>query len=131
MPLPPIRSPSSRRSERGRPSFHHCERGQGAVELVAVLPLIALLVAVAAQLLVAGHAVWSAGAAARAAARAHAVGGDAARAARATLPRRLESRLRVVTEAGGEVRVTVRVPPLAPGLDLGTVTARSHLEPQS
>jgi hypothetical protein len=64
--------------------------GQAAVELVAVLPFVALLAMVLWQLAVAGQAGWLVGGAARAAARAHAVGGDAADAARAVLPPRLE-----------------------------------------
>jgi hypothetical protein len=60
--------------------------GQAAAELVALLPLGALLLAGAWQLVVAGHASWSAGAAARAAARASALGADAGAAARAELP---------------------------------------------
>ena len=56
--------------------------GQAAVELIALLPLVALLAAGAWQLAVAGHAAWSADAAARAAARAAATGGDARAAAR-------------------------------------------------
>ena len=44
--------------------------GQAAAELVALLPLAALLIAGAWQLALAGHAAWAADAAARAAARA-------------------------------------------------------------
>ena len=51
--------------------------GQAAAELVALLPLAALLLAGAWQLAIAGHAAWAAGSAARAAARAAAVGADA------------------------------------------------------
>src|SRR5829696_8721390 len=71
------------------------EDGQAAVELVALLPLLALLAAGGWQLAVAGHAAWAADAAARAAARAAATGGDARAAARAALPARLEDGMTV------------------------------------
>jgi len=106
-------------------------RGQATVEVVALLPLIAALLAALWQLTLAGHAAWSAAAAARAAARAHAVGTDARRAARDHLPTSLEQGLRLRTAAGGEVHVAVRIPTL-PGLpSLGTVRATARFTPQS
>ncbi|MCW3023755.1 MAG: pilus assembly protein, partial [Conexibacter sp.] len=45
------------------------EEGQAAVELVALLPVLALVAALAWQSVVAGQAWWMAGAAAREAAR--------------------------------------------------------------
>jgi hypothetical protein len=69
--------------------------GQAAVELVALLPLIGLLVALMWQALLGGETVWLSGGAARAAARAVAVGADPLDAARAVLPPRLERGLRV------------------------------------
>ena len=59
------------------------QRGQAAVELVAVLPLVAALLAALWQLALIGDASWSAAGAARAAARAEAVGLDPRAAARA------------------------------------------------
>ena len=56
----------------------HAQRGQAAVELVAVLPLLAALLAGLWQAALVGEAAWSAASAARAAARAAAVGGSAA-----------------------------------------------------
>ena len=53
--------------------------------MVALLPLVALLAMVLWQAAVAGQAVWLAGSAARAAARAHAVGGQPLNAARDVL----------------------------------------------
>src|SRR5215210_8069494 len=82
------------------------QRGQAAVELVALLPLLAALW----QAALVGHAAWAAAAAARAAARAHAVGLDPRTAARAHLPSRLEHGLRVRTRDDGEVTVAVRMP---------------------
>ena len=105
--------------------------GQASVELVALLPILAVLLAGLWQAVLAGHAAWAASAAARAAARAHAVGADPARAARGHLPAGLETGLRVKAGAGGDVRVSVRIPAL-PGLPSpGRAGASSHFEPQS
>jgi hypothetical protein len=106
------------------------ESGQAAVELVALLPALVAVLALAWQALLAGQAVWEARVAARAAARAHAFGADATAAARSHLRPRLERGLRVRTAAGGEVRVSVRVPAVIPSVDLGRVAARSHFRPQ-
>jgi len=104
--------------------------GQAAAELVALLPLAALLLAVAWQLALAGHAEWAAGSAARAAARASAIGADARRAARAALPRRLQNGVRVRARDPGDVEVRLRIPRL-PGLPpLGHATASAHFRPQ-
>ena len=64
------------------------EGGQASVELIAAIPALALVTLLVAQLALAGYALWSAGVAARAGARAAYVGGDAGRAALASLPRR-------------------------------------------
>jgi len=86
------------------------ERGQTTVELVALLPAIVLTCVIAWQLVVAGQTAWLAAHAARVAARAEVVGGDAASAARSALPRSLERGLRVSEVGGGRVRVRVVVP---------------------
>src|SRR5436190_22519189 len=101
------------------------ESGQASVELVAAIPALALVVALVAQLALAGYALWSAGVAARAGARAAYVGGDAKRAARASLPGALR-RGATVTERNG-VRVRVRVPTLVPGLSRVPLAARAAL----
>ena len=100
--------------------------GQAAAELVALLPLVALLLAAAWQLVIAGHAAWAAGTAARAAARAAAVGADARSAARAQLPAALERGLRVRDRGSGTVEVTLRVPPVLGLRLLGHTTATGH-----
>jgi hypothetical protein len=106
------------------------EDGQASVELVSLLPLAAVLLAVAWQAVLAGHAVWATGAAARAAARAAATGGDIRAAARARLDDDLEPGLAVRDAGGGTVEVGVRVPSL-PGLPrLGRITATAHFAPQ-
>jgi hypothetical protein len=106
------------------------EDGQAAVELIALLPLAALVLAVAWQLVVAGHAVWSAGAAARSAARAAALGHDARRAAQAALPRALGHGLRVRDRGGGEVRVEVRIPRVFGLPSVGHVGAAARFREQ-
>jgi pilus assembly protein CpaE len=103
------------------------EDGQAAVEVVALLPWVAAVLLVAWQLVVLGDARSSAAIAARAAARAVAVGADPAAAARERLPRRLRRGLRVRALDGGLVSVSVRVPALAAPLDLGRVRAEASL----
>jgi hypothetical protein len=107
------------------------ESGQAAVELVAVLPCVALLAMALWQLAVAGQAAWLAGAAARSAARAAAVGGDTLGAARAVLPGSLERGLRIRTDRDGAVRVTIAVPKVVGGGRLTTVESRARFQPQA
>ena len=87
------------------------ESGQATVEFLGVLPAALLIVLVAWQLLLAGQATWLAGNAARVAARAQAVGGDPAGAARGALPSYLRPHLEVAADRRhGRVDVRVRVP---------------------
>ena len=113
-------------SPRTASSRGHGEEGTASVELIAAIPFLALAVLVAAQFALAGQALWSAGVAARAGARAALVGGDATRAARRALP----PSMRAGAEVGGssEVSVRVGVPRLLPMLPRVTVGARSALE---
>jgi hypothetical protein len=105
--------------------------GQASVELVAVLPFACLVCAVVWQVVLAGHAAWAAGSAARAAARASAVGLDPKAAARSALPGGLERRLSVREGSGGAVSVGVRIPSVAGDLlPLGSVTATARFAPQ-
>jgi hypothetical protein len=104
--------------------------GQAAAELVALLPLAALLLAGAWQLVVAGHASWSAGAAARAAARASAVGSDARAAARGELSTALERGLQVRDRGSGTIEVKLRIPRVLGLPVLGHTTATAHFQPQ-
>ena len=103
--------------------------GQASVETVALLPLLVLVGAVLWQGLLVGQAAWLAGAAARGAARAQAVGADPRAAARAALPRRLERGLDVRARER-DVRVRVRVPALVGGGAVLHVSARAHLQEQ-
>jgi hypothetical protein len=96
------------------PSHLRAERGQASVELVGALPVVLLLGAVVWQLALVGHAAWACAHAARAAARAQAVGRDGPRAARSVLPAKLERGMRVQRTGRAGVRVSVRVPLLLP-----------------
>jgi len=109
----------------------HGERGQATVELVGVLPLLAILGFAVWQGVVAGQALWMAGAAARAAARAEAIGADPAPAGRAVLPPRLQEGLRVRSVGDGGVRVTLRIPAVVGDGALGTTTAGARFVPQT
>jgi hypothetical protein len=92
-----------------------------------VVPFLLLAVLVAAQVALAGQALWSAGVAARAGARAALVGRDAATAARSALPPSMRQEAKVEDE--GEVSVRVLVPRLIPALPELRVGASSGLEP--
>jgi hypothetical protein len=78
--------------------------------MVAMLPVILLVGAVAWQLALAGHTAWLTAHAARSAARADVVGRGPGDAARSTLPRSLEDELEVERLGRGGVRVSVRMP---------------------
>jgi hypothetical protein len=106
------------------------QEGQASVELVALLPLIAVLGLLLWQAALAGHAVWMAAAAARSAARAEAIGADARAAARTVLPPALERGLRVRTHADGGVRVWIRMPRVFGGAPVATVSSTARVAPQ-
>jgi len=86
------------------------QRGQAAVEFVAVVPFVLVAALVAWQLVLVGHVAWGAAGAARSGARAALVGRDAASAARSALPRSLRRATRVSRGAAGGVRVSVPIP---------------------
>jgi len=90
-----------------------------------VVPFLLLAVLVAAQLGLVGQALWSAGVAARAGARAALVGNDAGAAARRALPPSLRRGARV--SDSGAISVRVEIPRLLPGLPRLTVGAESGL----
>jgi hypothetical protein len=112
--------PSERRSRRLRdPS------GQASAEFIALLPVLLVCSLAALQLALTGWALWSAGTAARAGARAERVGRDGVDAARDALPGPLRDGAKV--EHGPPVRAEVRVPSLIPGLPLFRVEASTSL----
>jgi hypothetical protein len=106
-------------------SAGHREEGTASVELIAVVPFLLLAVVVAAQIGLAGQALWSAGVAARAGARAALVGGNATAVARRALPPSL--RLGSEVNDAGAVSVRVAIPRLLPGLPRLTVVAKAGL----
>lgn len=103
------------------------EDGTASVEMVAVVPFLLLAVLVAAQIGLAGQALWSAGIAARAGARAALVGGDAKVAARRALPDSMRPGAEV--DEGDAVSVRVVIPRLLPAMPDLTVGAEAALEP--
>lgn len=111
----------------GADTAAHGEEGTASVELVAAIPFLLLALLVAAQIALAGQALWSASVAARAGARAALVGRDASAAARSALPPSMREEAEV--EEGGEVSVRVEVPRLVPSLPDLRVGASSGLEP--
>lgn len=112
--MPPQIASSSRR-----------EGGTASVELIAVVPFLLLAVLVAAQLGLAGQALWSAGVAARAGARAALVGRDPTAAARQALPSSMRRGAEV--SDGDIVSVRIGIPRLLPGLPWLTVSAKTDL----
>jgi len=106
------------------------ESGQASVETVALLPLMVVVALGLWQIVVAGQAAALVGSAARSAARAQALGGDAAAGARAVLPPRLERGLRVRARSDGGVVVSVRVPAVFSGTRVGTVAAGARFAAQ-
>ena len=108
-------------------SSSHRETGTASVELIAVVPFLLLAVLAAAQIALAGQALWSASVAARAGARAALVGGDPAGVARRALPVAMRSGSRVDDSDEG-ISVRVPVPSLFPRLPRVSVGASSSLE---
>lgn len=96
-------------------SAGHREEGTASIELIAVVPFLLLAVLVAAQLALVGQALWFAGVAARAGARAALVGRDPAAAARRALPPTLRAGAQV-GDAGETITVGVAIPRLLPVL---------------
>ena len=92
------------------------ERGQAAVELVALIPMLVGIGLALLQLLAVGYASVLAGAAAEAGALALAAGGDPRAGAKEALPGWSRARARV-SVSGGEV--AVRLEPPSPLRSLG------------
>lgn len=114
-----------RRVSRRAASSCRREGGTASVELIAVVPFLLLAVLVAAQIGLAGQALWAAAVAARAGARAALVGREAEAAARRALPEAMRAGAEV---RGGEaVSVEVVVPRLVPGMPRLKVGVESGL----
>ena len=106
-------------------SAGHREAGTASVELIAVVPFLLLAVLAAVQIALAGQALWSAGVAARAGARAALVGGDATAAARRALPPSLRDGAEV-EDAGDGLGAGARCRGSFPGLPRVMVGARAE-----
>lgn len=111
----------------------HRERGQAAVELIAVVPLIALLVIGVVQGLVALH-LWSAAhEAARAGARADLVGAPVEEAVRGAMMGAASRRATIRTSTGPDgtrdVRVVLSMPGLVPWIPAGSVGSSTKAMP--
>ena len=102
------------------------QSGSDSLELIGSLPIVLLAVLVAVQIVIAGAALWSAGVAARAGARAVATGKEPRGAAERALPGVLRGGLKVTRGEG--VKVGVRVPAVIPGLPETHVYGSSSLE---
>lgn len=117
----------------GTPGRAPCRNraGQGSVELVAVVPLIALAVAVVVQVGLAAHAWGAAREAARAGARAESVQAPARAAARRMLGSDLArgSTVRTREDRSGRehVSVRVRVPMIVPWVPAPSVSADAEV----
>jgi hypothetical protein len=98
-------------------TVHPTQRGQASVETVALLPVLLVAMLVCWQAVLAGWTAVSAAYAARAAARAELVGDPPSPAAAAAVPHSMRAGMRV-SETGGRVTVTVRVPAVIPGVQL-------------
>lgn len=90
------------------------ERAQASVEVVALVPALALVLACVWQAALAGLALTAAESASMRGAHAALVGRPPAGAAMAALPPSMRAGA-TVREAGGRVVVTVHVPSLVPG----------------
>ncbi|MGK2954096.1 MAG: hypothetical protein ACSLFI_00230 [Solirubrobacterales bacterium] len=101
------------------------ERGSVSIELIGALPIVLLSLLVAAQITIAGYALWSAGIASRAGARAVLTGKAPRGAAENSLPGPLRQGLKVSEEDG--VRVGVKIPGLIPGFPDSFVYGSSSL----
>jgi hypothetical protein len=109
------------------------DSGQASVELLALLPALGLIVALAFQALLAGETWWLASVAAREGARASALGRDAEDGARAAVPGAFRSARMAVTSASSpDATVTVKlpIPSVVAGVSLGSATGRARMEPQ-
>jgi hypothetical protein len=95
--------------------------------LIAVIPFLLLAILVAAQIALAGQALWAASVAARAGARAALVGEDASAAARRALPSSMREGSKV--EDFEDVSVRVAVPRLLPLMPKVMVGAKTELGP--
>jgi len=99
------------------------------VELIAVLPALAVCLLIAGQIVLAGYGLWTSATAARAGARAAYVGGDAEAAARSAVPTHWRDRLTV--RDGESLSVAVHSLGLVPGAGAVALRAGAGIDPQA
>jgi hypothetical protein len=105
------------------------QRGQATVELLAAIPLLLVVAAIALQLLLSGYALTLADGAAEAGALALAAGRPAKSAAEESLPSWAEGRAEIAVR-GGEVTVRLAPPSLFAAMaDHLVVTSNSYAGP--
>jgi hypothetical protein len=105
------------------------QRGQATVELLAAIPLLLVVAAIALQLLLAGYALTLVDGAAEAGALALAAGRPAKSAAEESLPAWAEDRAEIAVR-GGEVTVRLAPPSLLAAVaDHLVVTSNSYARP--
>jgi len=112
------------------PSYSH-RSGQASVELVALLPVLILLGLAVWQVVIAAQTASLAAVAARAAARAVAVGTNPQQELRRVVPAPFSKGATLVKGADGSVTVGLKVPLVAVGGMLGRLKARARFEPQA
>lgn len=104
------------------------ESGQASVELIAVLPAVAVCVLIATQVVLAGYGLWTSATAARAGARAAYVGGDSGAAARSAVP--TEWRRDLAVRERESVSVTLRAAGPVPGARAVALRAGTGIDPR-
>lgn len=106
------------------------ERGQVSIELMGMLPLLAIGLIAALQLIFAVATVQSTATAARAAARTVSQGSDPVTAAERAVPDWVRNKMTVTVTGGADpgVQVTTRVPILLPGIAGPSVTRRAWFD---
>lgn len=101
------------------------ESGSVSLELIGALPIVLVAALIAAQIGIAGYALWSAGTASRAGARAVLTGKGPKGAAERSLPPVLRNGVEVTGR--DPVKVGVRIPRLMPLIPKTRVYASSSL----
>lgn len=106
------------------------ERGQASIELIALLPAMAIVALALWQCALAARSTALAAAGAKAAARAVAIGSDPSTALGRSLPADATRNALVRADREGRVTVTLPVPVVVIGGAFGRVSASARFEPQ-